>query len=75
MRCKGFRVKTGFGREECKARSVGITHSDDVNGESICEIFRRECNKSHSHRDANTHSLNVLTSHSHCDAKTHITIT
>ena len=55
--------KTGCGREECKAQSVGNTHSDDANGESVSEIFMRVQLKSCSHRDANTHTLKALTSH------------
>ena len=52
--------KTGCGRKSAQ-RSVGITHSDDANGESVGEIFMRVQLKSRSHCDANTHTLNVLT--------------
>ena len=70
-----YAQKTGCGREECKEKSVGMTHSDDANGESVSEIFMSVQLKSRSNCDANTQTLNVLTSHSHCNANTHITIT
>ena len=70
-----YAQKTGCGREECKAQSVGNTHGDDANGEFVSKIFMRVRLTSRSHCDANTNTLNVLTSHSHCNANTHITIT
>ena len=44
-----YAQKTGCGREECKEKSVGMTHSDDANGESVSEIFMSVHNSNHAH--------------------------
>ena len=33
-----YAQKTGCGREECKEKGVGISHSDDANGESDLSV-------------------------------------
>ena len=48
--------KAGCGREECKVQSVGNTHSDDANGESVSEVWMRVQLTAHSSHDANTHT-------------------
>ena len=57
--------KTGCGREECKAQSVVNTHSDGANGEIVSESWMRVQLTSHSHHDANTHTLSKHSLNTH----------